>query len=41
MVERAQAKATEILQNHQVEPLSTDQDQELNEILWEADRVLK
>jgi len=41
MAERAQVEATKILQNHQVEPLSTDQEKELDEILREADSELK
>ena len=41
MAERAQAEASKIIRNHQVEPLSTDQDQELDEILREADSELK
>jgi hypothetical protein len=41
MAERAQAEANHILQNHQVEALSMDQEQELDEILREADRELK
>lgn len=40
MAERAQAEAMQIIQNHQVEPLSADQEQELDEILTEADHVL-
>jgi len=40
MAERAQAEALHILQNHQVEPLRIDQEQELDEILREADRVM-
>ena len=40
MAERAQAEALQILQNHQVEPLRSNQEQELDEILSEADRVL-
>jgi trimethylamine:corrinoid methyltransferase-like protein len=41
MAERAQAEANHILQNHQVEALNMDQEQELDEILREADRELK
>jgi len=41
MAERAQAEANHIIQNHQVEPLSIEQEQELDEILLEANRVLK
>ena len=41
MAERAQAEAKSILQNHQVEPLQSDQELELDEILREADRKLK
>ena len=41
MVERAQAEANHIIQNHKVDPLSTEQEHELDEILQEADRVLK
>ncbi len=41
MAERAQAKAMHIIQNHQVPPLSEDQDRELDEILHEADHKLK
>jgi trimethylamine--corrinoid protein Co-methyltransferase len=41
MAERAQAEATHLIQNHQVEPLSTDQELELDEILQEADHELR
>jgi trimethylamine--corrinoid protein Co-methyltransferase len=41
MVERAQAEAIQKLNDHNVEPLSMDQEQELDEILREADHVLK
>jgi trimethylamine--corrinoid protein Co-methyltransferase len=41
MTERAQIQAEQILQNHQVEPLSVDQEQELDLILQEADRELR
>ncbi len=41
MAERAQCVAERILENHQVPPLSADQEQELDEILNEADRKLK
>jgi trimethylamine--corrinoid protein Co-methyltransferase len=41
MAERAQTEAIQILHNHHVEPLNLDQDQELDEILREADRELK
>jgi trimethylamine--corrinoid protein Co-methyltransferase len=40
MAERAQDQADSILQNHQVIPLATAQELELNEILQEADREL-
>ncbi len=40
MAERAQARAIELLNNHQVPPLSQDQENELDEILKEADRKL-
>jgi trimethylamine--corrinoid protein Co-methyltransferase len=41
MAERAQAEANQIIQNHHVDPLSIGQEQELDEILQEADNVLK
>jgi trimethylamine--corrinoid protein Co-methyltransferase len=41
MAERAQAEAVRIIQNHYVEPLTQEQDQELDEILREANRELK
>ncbi|HEX9092085.1 MAG TPA: trimethylamine methyltransferase family protein, partial [Anaerolineales bacterium] len=41
MAERAQAEVERILQNHQVEPLSASQELELDEVLNEADRVLR
>jgi trimethylamine--corrinoid protein Co-methyltransferase len=41
MAERAQARAEEIIENHQVSPLSTDQEKELDAILDEADRKLR
>jgi len=41
MAERAQFKAMNILQNHQVPPLSDDQERELDEILIEADHKLR
>ncbi len=41
MAERAQAEAMRIVQNHQVPPLSADQERELDEILNEAERKLK
>jgi trimethylamine--corrinoid protein Co-methyltransferase len=41
MAERAQSQADHILQHHQVPPLSSDQEQELDEILHEADCKLK
>jgi trimethylamine--corrinoid protein Co-methyltransferase len=41
MAEYAQEKAISILENHQVTPLSLDQDRELDEILREADHELK
>ena len=41
MAERAQAQAENILINHQVPPISDDQERELNEILNEADHKLK
>jgi trimethylamine--corrinoid protein Co-methyltransferase len=41
MAERAQSQVSQILQHHQVPPLSQAQDQELDEILHEADRKLK
>jgi trimethylamine--corrinoid protein Co-methyltransferase len=41
MAERAQAEAMQLLKNHQVPPLSDDQERELSEILNEADRKLK
>jgi len=40
MAERAQAEALHLLQNHQVEPLSTAQERELDEILNEANHNL-
>jgi trimethylamine--corrinoid protein Co-methyltransferase len=41
MASRAQSDAEHILQNHQVTPLSADQDRELDEILNEANHKLK
>lgn len=41
MAERAQFEAMNILQNHQVPPLSDDQERELDEILIEADHKLR
>jgi trimethylamine:corrinoid methyltransferase-like protein len=41
MAERAQSEAMKILQNHQVPPLSENQERELDEILNEADRKLR
>jgi trimethylamine:corrinoid methyltransferase-like protein len=41
MAERAQCEAEQILNNHQVPPLSADQERELDEILSEANRKLK
>ncbi len=41
MAERAQLEAERILLNHQVPPISEDQEQYLNEILNEADHKLK
>lgn len=41
MAERAQSEAMKILQNHQVPPLSDNQERELDEILNEADRKLR
>ena len=41
MAERAQSEALQLLQTHQVPPLSEDQERELDEILHEADRKLK
>ena len=41
MAERAQEEAIQLIQNHFVEPLTLEQDQELVEILKEADRELK
>jgi trimethylamine--corrinoid protein Co-methyltransferase len=41
MAERAQAEAMHLIQNHQVPPISTDQEKELDEILNEADLKLK
>lgn len=40
MVARAQAEAERILQHHHVPPLSEDQELELDEILYEAERQL-
>lgn len=40
MVERAQAEAERIIQNHQVEPLSREQEIELDAVLRNADREL-
>ena len=40
MAERAQLEAMQILKSHQAEPLSTNQELELDEILREADRKL-
>ena len=41
MAERAQCSAEQILHDHQVPPLSTDQELELDEILNEAERTLR
>jgi trimethylamine--corrinoid protein Co-methyltransferase len=41
MAERAQAQAETIIKNHQVEPLTTLQELELDEIMKEADQKLK
>jgi trimethylamine--corrinoid protein Co-methyltransferase len=41
MAERAQSEAEHILLNHQVPPISEDQERHLNEILNEADQKLK
>jgi trimethylamine--corrinoid protein Co-methyltransferase len=41
MAERAQAQAEKILKNHQVEPLTTLQELELDEIMREADLKLR
>jgi trimethylamine--corrinoid protein Co-methyltransferase len=41
MAERAQSEASQLLKNHKVVPLSINQELELDEILKEADRVLK
>jgi trimethylamine:corrinoid methyltransferase-like protein len=41
MAERAQLEAERILQNHQVPPISEDQERHLNEIVNEADHKLK
>jgi len=41
MAERAQSEAMNILQNHQVPPLSDDQERELDEIFVEADHKLR
>ncbi len=41
MAERAQAEAMHLIQNHQVPPLSDDQERELDAILAEADRTLR
>jgi len=41
MAERAQSEAMNILKNHRVPPLSTDQERELDEILTEADHKLR
>ncbi len=41
MAERAQTEAMNLLQNHQVLPLSDDQERNLDEILKEADRKLR
>jgi len=40
MAERAQAEAVRLVQNHQVPPLTDDQEHALDEILAEADRKL-
>jgi trimethylamine--corrinoid protein Co-methyltransferase len=41
MAERAQAEANRLLMDHQVEPLSVDQEMELDEIMHEADSIIK
>ena len=41
MAERAQAEAERILQDHQVTPLTEDQERQLDEILDEADHKIK
>ncbi|HSB65949.1 MAG TPA: trimethylamine methyltransferase family protein [Anaerolineales bacterium] len=41
MAERAQAEAAKILKNHEVSPLTSDQERELDDILNEADRKLR
>jgi len=41
MAERAQSEAMNLVQNHQVPPLSNDQERELDEILAEADHKLR
>jgi trimethylamine:corrinoid methyltransferase-like protein len=41
MAERAQSEVAHILQHHQVPPLTHSQEQELDEILHEADRKMK
>jgi trimethylamine--corrinoid protein Co-methyltransferase len=41
MAERAQSEVAHILQHHQVPPLTYSQEQELDEILHEADRKMK
>ncbi len=41
MAERAQSEAMNLLKNHQVPPLSDDQERELDEILSEADHKLR
>jgi trimethylamine:corrinoid methyltransferase-like protein len=40
MADRAQAEAERLLSEHEVPPLSADQERELDEIMWEAERVL-
>ena len=41
MAERAQSEAIRLINNHQVESLSIQQELELDEILREADKVLQ
>jgi trimethylamine:corrinoid methyltransferase-like protein len=40
MAERAQAKAERLLAEHQVPPLTTDQERELDELMREAQQLL-
>lgn len=40
IIERAQAEVKRLLTDHQVPPLTEEQERELEEIMWEAEREL-